>query len=445
MHQTNALEIPRRPPAAVHDLCTRIEEAGIAVWSHGEGLLADLLTPNAADIRDAPDARRREPGSAGGVRGPTRALLCGAEAGQLLRLLPAAVVTASEARRLTVATDWGPVDLLPIGTRPVEQMLIGFGLGAFGFSWRAASEAWCDPVGARSDIAHGRLAPTTLDPNPFVAAPRRFWIAARLLAELDLEPTESLLEAARAALEPSADALPLGAPARREITRILFAPNPERGLAFLRESGLSPRFFPGLTRGNESIVGALAPLPALRWAGWLKGTAVQSALVKLRVPHALGRAIGRVLQIHPIDEATGSAREVGLRKMLQRLSSQEIDGLLDWRRHEIEAAPTSGGPELERLEVLARRIDRAREQQSSIGRVRSLALDGQAVMGLLDAGPGPHVGRALAHLAGFVESHPDANRPAGPRGRAPRVGGPANRHAGLSLDGERSAQCREIG
>ena len=42
-------------------------------------------------------------------------------------------------------------------------------------------------------------------------------------------------------------------------------------------------------------------------------------------------------------------------------------------------------------------------------RLRELAIDGEAVMQLLDAGPGPQVGRALAHLASFVERHPDAN------------------------------------
>jgi hypothetical protein len=30
-------------------------------------------------------------------------------------------------------------------------------------------------------------------------------------------------------------------------------------------------------------------------------------------------------------------------------------------------------------------------------------------MTALGAGPGPHVGRALAHLANFVEAQPDAN------------------------------------
>ena len=39
----------------------------------------------------------------------------------------------------------------------------------------------------------------------------------------------------------------------------------------------------------------------------------------------------------------------------------------------------------------------------------ALALDGKSVMAALAAGPGPHVGRALAHLAKFVEANPESN------------------------------------
>jgi hypothetical protein len=319
------------------------------------------------------------------------------------------VVTASGSRRLTVPTASGPVDLIPIGSDSLEQALIGSGLSAFGFAWRPATGDWCDPVGARQEHSAGRLGVTTRAPNPFDVAPRRYWIAGRLLAEHDLEPTPALLEAARAALEPNADRLPSGSPARREITRILSAPHPARGLAFLRESGLTRLLVPGLRPEGESIVGSLAPLPALRWAAWLRGCAVQSALVSLRVPHQLGRTISRILRVHPIDETIGATREVGLRKLFQRLSPAEIDGLLAWRRLELEQSSADPSPALQRLEKLTTRIAHSRLQQAQLVRVRSLALDGAAVMKLLDAGPGPHVGRALAHLAAFVEAHPDAN------------------------------------
>jgi len=44
--------------------------------------------------------------------------------------------------------------------------------------------------------------------------------------------------------------------------------------------------------------------------------------------------------------------------------------------------------------------------------VRALALGGADVMQLLGSGPGPHVGRALAHLARIVAEDPARNESA---------------------------------
>ncbi|MHA7837515.1 MAG: hypothetical protein ACX98W_08670, partial [bacterium] len=86
-----------------------------------------------------------------------------------------------------------------------------------------------------------------------------------------------------------------------------------------------------------------------------------------------------------------------------------IDALMAWRRWELESDPATTAADLERLDSIRGRIEAAREDRARDLRRRTLALDGQAVMELLDAGPGPHVGRALAHLARHVETHPDAN------------------------------------
>jgi len=106
-------------------------------------------------------------------------------------------------------------------------------------------------------------------------------------------------------------------------------------------------------------------------------------------------------------------REAGVRRILQRLDPEEIDGLLAWRRLELAAAAPDAETRArtERLEAIESRIAEVRSQRERSGLVRQLAIDGQVVMETLGAGPGPHVGRALAHLARFIQRHPESNEP----------------------------------
>lgn len=394
---------PKTPKALSEpllELCRRLEERGIATWSQGEGLLEDLRPKRRADPTAAP---------------APRCLLCSAEPEELLEALPRAVVTASGARRLSLATSAGPIDLLPVGRGDLEAVLLDFGLSPFAFAFRPLHEQWCDPVGARAAFQEGILELNVDAPNPFEIAPRRYWIAARLMAEHALVASSKLLTAARETLPDTLDRLPMAAPARREVSRILASPAADRGLAFLREAGLSAALFPGMDPAGESIVARLGPLPALRWAAWLHGSAIQRALVRFRMPPALARRIERVHRAHPIDRhtetLTGNKRELGVHKILARLGEDEIEGLFAWRRLELAAAGQTEKTRnrSKRLEMLQARLEEILRHRERSGQVRALALDGKAVMGLLGAKPGPQVGAALAHLAVFVESHPDSN------------------------------------
>lgn len=380
---------PLRTPL---ELCQRLEDRGIATWSQGEGLLDELR----AAPRD---------------NSPTRSLLCEVRVEQLLTVLPRAVVTASEARRLTVATTDGPIDLFPLGPQRLETTLLGFGLGPLAFAYRPTKEAWCDPSGARLKLEKGILDVATATPNPFAIAPRRYWIAARLLSQYGLEAAPELLEAARSALPEALERLPQAAPARREITRILFSPDPSLGLAFLRQSGVSPALFPGLILSAESHVAKLGSAPAFRWAAWLEGTATQRAIVKLRMPHALARSIEKLHRAHPIDRTVDALREGGTRKILQRLSHDEINGLIRWRRLELADLVQNDETHTrsKRLDRVEAQLAKIRLDQERSVQVRALALDGKTVMAELGNGPGPHVGRALGHLANFVRQNPEAN------------------------------------
>jgi tRNA nucleotidyltransferase (CCA-adding enzyme) len=389
---------PRALPQSLFEVCQQLEERGISTWSQGEGLLDDLR-PSTSTLPTTTEPR------------PTRSLLCQANPHELLEILPRAVVTASQARRLTLATEAGPIDLLPIGRGSLEEGLLAFGLSPFAFAYRPTKECWCDPAGARATFDAGVLDISVATPNPFDLAPRRYWIAARLMSERSLEPSPGLLEAARAALPSAIDRLPQAAPARREVSRILASSAPERGLAFLRESGVSPTLFPGMDSAGEARIAHLPPLPALRWAAWLHGSEIQRTLIRLRVPPPLARRIERIHRAHPIDRRVESLREVGIRKILGRLGQDEIDGLFVWRRLELAAAPASEEIRIRstRLDEIEASFEEVRNHQARSGHIRSLALDGKAVMAALGAGPGPHVGRALAHLANFVEARPDAN------------------------------------
>ncbi|MFO0689878.1 MAG: hypothetical protein U0900_14370 [Myxococcota bacterium] len=408
--------MPELPPASlprglaqpVVALCERLERAGIGALIQGEGLLDAWL-----------GATRARP--------PAHSILCLAKSAALLTALPHAVVTGEQATRLTQASEAGPVDLIPVGDAPAESALERFGLAPLAIAVRPTADAWIDPGAVHGSLARRALPLLPGRPNPFRSAPRRFWLTALLIAEYGLEPTDELVDAARAALPDVADRLPSGAPARRILERILACPTPARALAFLRECGASPTVLPGLDPMMEARLDALVALPSLRWAAYLRGTSVSRALARLRMPQGLARRIGRLQEAHPLDRTIEGARDALIRRAMTRLTADELDGLIAWRRSELAGEctgpatpePRSPGETGNETNALAR--DRLTKIESAIGRIRSqaattdslrtLAIGGGEVMRILAAGPGPHVGRALAHLARFVAEDPARNTP----------------------------------
>ena len=394
---------PRPLPLAHWEIARQLESLGIEVWTQGETLLDDLLPIQARRTN------RLGPAS-------TRSFLCAAPAERLLHALPRAVVTAERRRRLSLGTPAGPIDLLPLADQTIAEVLPHFGLSALSFAWRPTRETWSeDGLEARTLFAQSRLdiVPGAASSNLFQIAPRRFWTAARLLAEYDLEASPGLIETARAALPSCLRRVPQGAPARREIQRILLAQSPAKGLRFLHSVGLCDALFPGMAGDAAEIVAALEPLPSLRWAAWLSGTPTQTALSKLRMPPRLAREIQRLLRHHPIERFSESYGETGLRRIRQRLRPQEIEALFSWRRQEL--ARQGDSDEIRQsngqFEALEKQLEELARERAAKRRVRELAIDGQIAMRILDCGPGRRIGRALVHLAAFVEAHPDSNQP----------------------------------
>jgi tRNA nucleotidyltransferase (CCA-adding enzyme) len=381
-------------PKPVLELCARLEDAGIAAFLQGERVLDAWL--------GAPLGRA-----------PGCAVVCLSRPEAILQALPFAVVTAESAQRMSQATAAGPVDLIAAGDRGIDAILAAFGLAPLAVAFRPRDGSWHAPHGVLEALAHRVFDPIPGRANPFTGAPRRYWLAAQLIAEYDLEPTPALVAAARDALPEVVARLPEGAPARRVLERILACPHPARALAFLRESGASGAVLPGLEAGAEARVEALAKVASLRWAAFLRGASTARALARLRMPVDLARRIQRVQEAHPVDRTIEGARDPQIRRAMGRLTPEELDGLILWRRLELEGQPTgAGGGERDRLAKIEAGLARLRQQASTVETVRALALGGAEVMRLLGAGPGPHVGRALAHLAHVVAEDPDRNDPA---------------------------------
>lgn len=398
MRQSRSTPIPRALPKPVAELCAHLEERGIPSFSHGEALLYDLHTGPAR-------------------RGACRSLLCAGTRQDLLAALPAAVVSAEGAGRLTQATSEGPVDVVPCGEQEPEDVLARYGLAPYAFAFRPRDESWLDPFDRVAGFLAGDLdlaAPAQAAPSPFEVAPRRYWISARLIAEHGLRPSAALIESARAGFEAAAPRLPQAAPARRELTRVLEAPRPGAALAFLRDVGVLDRLVPGTQAVRLERVDQLPRLLPLRWAAWLRGTATASAMVRFRVPRGLARQVERLQASHPLDRTVAPERDGALRRLLSRLDEASLEALFTWRR--LEIADWSDRTEAARVEArlvaIEDRIASIRAARQRSGEVRALALDGTAVMERLGAGPGRHVGQALGHLARFVAANPDANEPA---------------------------------
>ena len=416
------------PLASAHlEVARRLENLGIAAWQQGDGLLASLLLrrkrtqddsgPN-ADQRTAPWQKTATPVQ------HSQALLCCADSEALRAALPHAVATSDGKRRYSLGTTAGPIDLLPIGEESIDRVLPRFGLSALAIAWRPIRKEFVGAKGALRLLEERRLdrvvgADGDSDVDIFGIAPRRYWIAARLLAEYDLEATPQLLDTASKALPSCRKRVPQGASARRELQRVLAARNPGTGLRFLRDSGVSQALFPGLDESGPDFIGDLAPDPILRWAAWLAGSSTQRAMRILRMPVRRARSIERLVRHHPIDRTTASSAlgqasgsgDAGIRRIRQRLGTDEIHGLLDWRQAQLDLATSTDQTRADqaRLRVIRQRLEDLADQQMRGDRVRRLALDGAAVMTLLGRGPGRHIGLALAHLAQFVADAPETN------------------------------------
>ena len=174
----------------------------------------------------------------------------------------------------------------------------------------------------------------------FDVAPRRYWIAARLIAEHGLHPTPVLIESARSAFEAAAPRLPQAAPARRELRRVLAAPRPGAALAFHREVGVLDHLVPGTQAVH---LARLDQLGAYRPCAAPPGSAGRRRRVRWSASGSLmpSRDGSNACRPPPLDRTVAPERDAALQKLLVRLDEASLRSALRLAPARDRRGPTS--------------------------------------------------------------------------------------------------------
>ena len=208
-----------------------------------------------------------------------------------------------------------------------------------------------------------------------------------------------------------------------ELGRLVVAPHADRGLALMRRTGLLEVVLPALAalppRALDHATAVLRRSPAdraVRLAALLHGLGPEEArrlLLALRQPRRVADDVAELVRGHVCRAAAGApalpASEVELRRWLSRVHLDRAEALVALARAEAAALPPSrAGRARREVRRLAAAVAALREARPALS-AGDLALDGRAIMVILGAGPGPHVGEALRHLLDRVLEDPSRN------------------------------------
>lgn len=336
------------------------------------------------------------------------ALATSARTPDLLALFPNAVPLDGRGARLLLPTAAGEMDLVPHahgGGVHAELEHCAFTIHALALD---ASGRLLDPHDGRADAAAGRLRCVGTPSRRLAEDPLRALRAARLVATQGLDADPEL----EAALPDARDGLAAQPPhrLRAELHALLCGPRVARGLGLLRRSGLEARLAPEVADDAAAVVAELPPELELRLAGWLRATRAVRILRRLREPRPRIVAVERLLDLHPIDARVRTTHDRRRSRLFRRIE-HSWPGLIALRAAEIRARGEGG--EAQRALALAREA----LEHAAAPTGGSLALDGRAVMEILDCPPGPAIGRALRQLEKTVEADPSLNTPEALRDR----------------------------
>lgn len=204
-----------------------------------------------------------------------------------------------------------------------------------------------------------------------------------------------------------------------ELSRLVVAPHAPEALAIARSTGLLEVVLPALAalpggtlaHAAEVLRGA-PPGAEARFAALLHPVGPEEAeriLVGLRLPRRLSGEVAALLRGHACRrgrDARLPGDAAAVRRWLSRVGPERAPALLGLASAEAGTLPADRRkPALGEV----RRLERAVRDVLGAGsplRTEDLPLDGRAVMRVLGAGPGPHVGEALRHLLDRVLEDP---------------------------------------
>jgi tRNA nucleotidyltransferase (CCA-adding enzyme) len=327
---------------------------------------------------------------------------------RVLALFPHAVAIGVRHGTVMVPTAGGPLDVTQLRAGPrLEDDLAHRDFTVNAIAWDPLRGTWLDPFQGRADLADGRLRAVRSADGRMREDPLRALRAARLVATLHLTPDADLRPAMRASVE-ALRRVPRER-VRAELSVLLLGTHAGAGLALLRQTGIESDLAPGIADDAPEVVDALPRRLELRLAGWLRGGRSVSILRRLRFGRRRSEQVERLLRLHPIESGADPARDASLRRLLRR-AGPLLEDALALRRAEVQAGSADPAVAV-RLEALERGIERVRRQGHLVLQRLDLALDGRAVMERLGCGPGPAIGRALAHLTDRVVEDPSQNTP----------------------------------
>lgn len=307
--------------------------------------------------------------------------------------------------------------------------------------------ALIDPFNGAADLMTRTLR-TPLSPEvSFSDDPLRMLRAARFIARYQLQPVPELVDAVRAMASRlqivSAERI------RDELDKLIVVPHPSAGLWFAIDTGLADEFLPELPgmkleqdpihRHKDVLTHSLAVVenviePDDQYVGPpfdFRRTRLAALFHDIGKPRTRGYQQGKGVTFHHHD-AVG-ARMTRKRLTALRYSADDIEAITElvalhlrfhtyqmgWTDSAVRRYVRDAGPLLRELNVLTRcdcttRNERkaatlSRRMDDLEARIAVLAeqeeldalrpeLDGKQVMQLLDVGPGPMIGKALAFL-----------------------------------------------
>ncbi|MCX7624582.1 MAG: CCA tRNA nucleotidyltransferase [Thermomicrobium sp.] len=436
-----ARSVLERLPPALHDINDRLARAftaaGHELYLVG-GVVRDLLLGRpVTDLDYTTSAQPEETKRLGQAAGADSIYTVGEAFGTIGLVFAGVVVEIT-----TYRTEWYPTADRRPAVRFGRSLLEDLARRDFtvnAMAVHAVTGELVDPYGGLRDLER-RVIRAVGDPRErFREDPLRMLRAARFAAQLgfdvETETREAMRELAAELQRVSVERIAM------ELDRLLVAPEPDRGLEFLRETGLLPFVLPELVplaedvadrrhkdvwRHTLLVVRQSPPRLAVRWAALLHDAAkpmtrtvdeqgevhffghevkgaelARKALRRLRQEKALVERVARLVELHlrpaAYDETwTDSAVrrlmvEAGdLLEDLLDLVAADVTSARAWRRREARAR-------IERLRAHIRRL----EEEAALAQIKS-PLDGNELMAIFGLPPGRWIAKVKNYLRDLV-------------------------------------------